>query len=142
MSTDAKMVLVIRKDLKMQRGKEISQGAHSAMAWLTNRLRDVYEGTLDLTGLADNREIIHKLLPSRWERDWVFGLFKKIVVVVETEAELLDIQKRCREIGLQEVLIEDHGLTQFKGVKTRTSIGIGPDDPERIDLVTKGIKLY
>jgi PTH2 family peptidyl-tRNA hydrolase len=36
---DIKQVIVIRKDLKMRRGKEIAQGAHAAMAWLTNRLR-------------------------------------------------------------------------------------------------------
>jgi PTH2 family peptidyl-tRNA hydrolase len=36
---DVKQVLVIRKDLKMRRGKEIAQGAHASMAWLTNRLR-------------------------------------------------------------------------------------------------------
>lgn len=28
-----KQVIVVRKDLKLRRGKEIAQGAHAAMAW-------------------------------------------------------------------------------------------------------------
>ena len=33
-----KQVIVIRKDLKMRRGKEIAQGAHASMAWLSRRM--------------------------------------------------------------------------------------------------------
>jgi peptidyl-tRNA hydrolase len=31
---DVKQVIVIRRDLKMRRGKEIAQGAHASGAWL------------------------------------------------------------------------------------------------------------
>lgn len=34
-----KQTIVVRKDLKMNRGKEIAQGAHAAMAWLTKYLK-------------------------------------------------------------------------------------------------------
>ncbi len=33
-----KQVIVIRRDLKMRRGKEIAQGAHASMAWLSRRV--------------------------------------------------------------------------------------------------------
>jgi len=33
-----KQVIVIRRDLKMRRGKEIAQGAHASTAWLAERV--------------------------------------------------------------------------------------------------------
>ena len=33
-----KQVIVIRRDLKMRRGKEIAQGAHASMLWLADRV--------------------------------------------------------------------------------------------------------
>ncbi|MGZ3423232.1 MAG: peptidyl-tRNA hydrolase, partial [Polyangiales bacterium] len=33
-----KQVIVVRRDLKMRRGKEIAQGSHASMAFLTERL--------------------------------------------------------------------------------------------------------
>jgi PTH2 family peptidyl-tRNA hydrolase len=33
-----KQVIVIRRDLRMRRGKEIAQGAHASTAWLRERV--------------------------------------------------------------------------------------------------------
>ena len=35
--SDVKQVIVMRKDLKMRRGKEIAQGAHASMAFLAKK---------------------------------------------------------------------------------------------------------
>ena len=34
-----KQVILIRKDLKMRRGKEIAQGSHASMEFLVSRIR-------------------------------------------------------------------------------------------------------
>jgi PTH2 family peptidyl-tRNA hydrolase len=41
MPMTTKQVIVIRKDLKMRRGKEIAQGSHASMAFLTRRINQL-----------------------------------------------------------------------------------------------------
>jgi len=60
---------------------------------------------------------------------------------VWTEEELLEIYERARESGLTVELITDSGRTEFKE-PTRTCLGIGPDDPEKIDKITGHLKPY
>ena len=38
-------------------------------------------------------------------------------------------------------IIKDNGVTEFHGVQTATCICLGPDEAERIDLITGGYKL-
>lgn len=124
-----KQVIVIRKDLKMRRGKEIAQGAHASIAFLTNRLqRDGNDG--------------HEAVFSEEEVEWIEGSFAKICVRVESEEELLDIHQQAKDAGLVSELIEDSGATEFHGQPTYTCLAIGPDHSERIDKVTGSLKLY
>ena len=37
---EPKQVIVMRRDLGMRRGKEIAQGAHASMIWLSRRIRE------------------------------------------------------------------------------------------------------
>jgi PTH2 family peptidyl-tRNA hydrolase len=135
---DIKQVIIIRKDLRMRRGKEIAQGSHASIAWLTNRLvqrtKSISE---DLGGgavcFADF---------SRAEWDWIEGNFRKICLVVSSEEELLEIVQLAKEAGLVTELIEDTGLTEFGGVPTYTAAAIGPDYDEKIDPVTGHLILY
>ena len=39
MISDIKQVIVIRKDLKMRRGKEIAQGSHASLAFIARQLQ-------------------------------------------------------------------------------------------------------
>jgi PTH2 family peptidyl-tRNA hydrolase len=43
--------------------------------------------------------------------------------------------------GVNAKLIVDAGLTEFGGIPTVTCIAIGPDYPEKIDPITKNLKL-
>lgn len=125
---NTKQVIVIRKDLKMRRGKEIAQGAHASMAFLTSRITNY----------------VH-LLPIRIfdvEEKWIKNSFRKICVKVNSEQELKDIHQKALDNGLISHLIEDSGLTEFHGVKTATCCAIGPDYDDRIDEITKHLELY
>jgi peptidyl-tRNA hydrolase, PTH2 family len=127
-----KQVIVIRRDLKMRRGKEIAQGAHAAMAWLTRRmvLRD---------GEAPAWASIEL---SQAELDWLAGSFRKVTVIVTSEEQLMAVYEKARAAGLVAELITDSGRTEFHGVPTPTSIGIGPDYDDLIDPVTGDLDLY
>ena len=131
MST-TKMVLVVRRDLKMRRGKECSQTAHAAMAFLTRRLVDI---------TYDYGEETHALALSDVEQEWLNNSFTKICVRVDSEDELLGVHQAALDAGIESHLIQDNGTTEFGGVPTYTCVAIGPDFSERLDPVTSHLKL-
>lgn len=128
--SNVKQVIVIRKDLKCRRGKEIAQGAHASIAWLTNRLHHIDGGWAFPVRL------------SMAECEWVKGNFRKICCVVNSEEELLDLCSAAKEAGIVHELIEDSGLTEFHGVSTFTAAAFGPDYDENLDPVTGHLVLY
>lgn len=123
-----KQVIIIRRDLKMRRGKEISQGAHAAMKWIVDRLQEDKKGAFSL-------EL------SETEQEWVKGIFTKVTCQVDSIDELLAIHKKAKDAGLITSIIEDSGKTEFDG-PTITAIAIGPDKNEEIDKITGNLKLY
>jgi len=117
---NVKQVIVIRKDLKMRRGKEISQGSHASLAWLSHRLRE-----------SNNNPKF-----SEAEQEWLTSAFAKVTLQVESEEDLRQVFQQAKEAGLEAHLIIDSGRTEFDGVPTATAVGIGPDEVSKIDKVT------
>lgn len=124
------------EDKQLRRGKEIAQGAHAAMAWLTTRL------TYGVTGgtLPDSTKAA--LWVTEAERTWLQDGFRKITCQVPNEGALLAIYETARAAGLEAFLITDAGDTEFDGVPTHTAVAIGPDYADRIDPVTACLALY
>ncbi|MEM2500900.1 MAG: aminoacyl-tRNA hydrolase, partial [Candidatus Bathyarchaeia archaeon] len=65
----------------------------------------------------------------------------KIVLRVNSEAELLDLERKAREMGLPTALISDMGLTELEP-GTITALGIGPAPSNVIDRITGSLPLY
>lgn len=114
-----KQVIIIRKDLKMRRGKEIAQGSHASMSFL-------------LKGQGTKESIT----------EWLEGGQTKICLVVNSEDELLELDSKARDSGLISNIITDAGRTEFNGVPTKTCLAIGPNNREDIDDITGHLKLY
>jgi PTH2 family peptidyl-tRNA hydrolase len=127
-----KQVIVIRRDLRMRRGKEIAQGAHAATAWLADRV---------VHGIMPNGSVDHLAL-SPAERAWLESSFRKVTVKVSSEDELLAVYRKALEAGLVVHLVTDRGLTEFGGVPTRTCLAVGPDYDDLVDPVTGDLELY
>lgn len=122
-----KQVIVMRHDLKMRRGKQIAQGAHASMAFLTRRLQS--RTTIGMDDFSPN------------EQTWILGSFAKVCVRCNSEEELVAIYDKAIESLLEVHLITDNGRTEFHGQPTRTCLAIGPDDAAKIDQVTGHLEL-
>ena len=132
-----KQVIVIRRDLKMRRGKEIAQGSHASLAFLTTRLH-----TVQIDESNDKRPIYGTANISKAELQWIRDAFTKVCCRVDSEAELDKVYEDAKAAGLEVHLIEDSGRTEFGGVPTKTCLAIGPDYCDKIDKVTGNLELY
>ncbi len=130
---EVKQVIVMRKDLKMRKGKMVAQGSHASMAALLK--------------FFDKKEENKKIEYSLWfQKDsvldvWLNGIFTKICVSVNSEEELLKIKEQCEANGISCALITDCGKTEFNGNPTNTCLGIGPWYSEEIDKITGNLEL-
>lgn len=132
---EVKQVIVIRRDLGMRRGKEIAQGAHAAMAWLTRRLEHV-------TSLPAGNAALMTARLTEPELMWVTGSFTKVVCQVPDDAGLASIVAAAHCAGVIAHEIIDAGRTEFSGVPTRTAVAVGPDWADVINAVTGELRLY
>ena len=112
---ETKQVIVVRYDLKMDKGKMASQVAHAS---------------LEAAMKCDQRML------DKWRESGM----KKVVLRVGSEHDLVDIYEKARRAGVKAVLVQDAGKTAFKK-PTRTCVGIGPDSSKRIDRITGELKL-
>ena len=99
------MVLVVRKDLGMSTGKIAAQCCHAAVAVVEQLYLDKQDAVLN---------------------HWQMNGATKIALKVESEAELIAIHKKARELKLSSEYIRDAGRTQIAaGSMTCCSI-LGP----------------
>ena len=129
---DVKQVIVIRRDLKMRRGKEIAQGAHASSGWLAAMVADAVDPvTRTATVTLDAAAYV-----------WITSSWRKVALQVQTEDELVELHEHAQRNGLRSQLIRDRGTTEFHGVPTLTALAIGPDVSADIDVVTGHLTLY
>ena len=131
-AVSAKQVIVIRRDLKMRRGKEIAQGAHASVAWLASTVLNAIS--------ADSRTATVTIDAIAFA--WLTTSNRKITLQVQSEAELVELHARAAALGLKSHLIVDSGKTEFDGVATITALAIGPDDAQLIDEITGTLAIY
>ena len=133
-----KQVIVIRKDLKMRRGKEIAQGCHASMSFLTYKL---YEKKGFINKLTAFLRLLIVFL-SKEQLLWCANSFAKVVVYVKSEEELKNIINLANSKKLTVHSIVDSGKTEFNDVPTLTCAAIGPHYAEKFEGVTDKLPLY
>jgi PTH2 family peptidyl-tRNA hydrolase len=132
---DIKQVIVIRRDLKCRRGKEVSQGSHSAMMFMTTQVTG--KPTEDKWG---NTGYLIELTEDAVK--WMRRGFKKVTCQVSSEEELQEIYDKAKAAGLIVHMVIDEGLTEFGGVHTKTALCVGPNKSSEMAEVTDHLKLY
>lgn len=116
-SMEYKQVIVIRKDLRMGKGKIAAQSSHASLA--------AYEKTL-------------KKKPD-YVTEWKEQGQAKIVLQVDTKKDLLELFEELKNL-FPTALIKDAGKTQIQSGEV-TAIGIGPVPESEINKFTKDLKL-
>lgn len=134
---EAKQVLVVRKDLKMRKGKIAAQCAHASMKVLLDLM------SLEVTEFMTPACSIRRLVSTRDSamESWLDGAFAKICVYVESEEDLEAIHQKAKDSGLLVSMIVDSGRTEFHGVPTKTVVAVGPGWIDEVDRVTGHLPL-
>ncbi|CAL1688478.1 unnamed protein product [Lasius platythorax] len=117
---NCKMVIVVRSDIPMGKGKIGAQCAHAALECCRQTL---------------NNEKKQQMFQS-----WLRIGQPKIVVKIPNEEELLILADKAQRAGLITAIIKDAGRTQLKP-GTVTVVGIGPGSNEVIDSLTSRLRL-
>jgi len=112
-----KQVIIVRTDLDMGKGKIAAQVGHACVL---------------------GAEHVRKSHPE-WFSEWWDGQ-AKIVLKVSGLKELQDIKRAAIELNLPWSEVTDAGHTQI-APGTTTCISIGPAPENRVDKVTKDLKL-
>jgi PTH2 family peptidyl-tRNA hydrolase len=123
-----KMVVVIRKDLSMRKGKMCAQAAHAAMKFLTEK---------NVSTQDDRIEVQLDSVERRWFEEGT----AKIVVSCADERELGELMHKAKRAGVQVHSITDAGRTEFHGVPTVTCAAFGPAESDRLDPITGELTL-
>ncbi|MCL4336281.1 MAG: peptidyl-tRNA hydrolase Pth2 [Candidatus Thermoplasmatota archaeon] len=113
-----KMVIAVRKDLDLGKGKIAAQVAHAAVL------------------CALKAEKFQKKLFAEWIRTGQ----KKIVIRLDNADALLELKKKIDTMGILTEAVFDAGHTQVEP-GTLTCIGIGPVEESDIEPVTGGYPL-
>lgn len=113
-----KMVIAVRQDIQMNKGKTAAQVAHAA------------------SGCLEDVNARHPIV-DRWLKTGQ----AKVVVKVPDLIALDYLEELSIRTGVMYNVVKDSGKTVFHDVPTVTCIAIGPDTVEQVDLVTKGLKL-
>ncbi|XP_076244497.1 peptidyl-tRNA hydrolase 2, mitochondrial [Calliopsis andreniformis] len=115
-----KMVLVVRSDIAMGKGKTAAQCAHAAV--------ECY------------RQAINNSKYQQIYESWLLQGQPKVVVKIHDEEGLVALARSARKAGLIIALIKDAGRTQIEP-GTVTALGIGPGPKQVIDGLTSNLKL-
>ena len=113
-----KMVIVVRTDIKMSKGKMAAQAGHAAVS---------------------ASDYARKNRPEWW-KPWINEGQCKIAVKVNSEQEILELERKARNAGLPATLIVDRGLTEIPP-NTITCLGIGPAPANKMDSITGKLSL-
>ena len=116
--SEMKMVLVVRTDLKMTKGKVAAQCCHACL--------DVFEDSIKQ----------YPQFVGAWKRDGQ----AKIALKCDSQQELLQLYQSAKRSGLAAAFIRDAGRTQIPAGSI-TVLAIGPAPISEIDKITGQLKL-
>eukprot|EP00826_Nyctotherus_ovalis_P043244 TRINITY_DN4532_c0_g2_i2.p1 TRINITY_DN4532_c0_g2~~TRINITY_DN4532_c0_g2_i2.p1 ORF type:complete len:181 (-),score=20.40 TRINITY_DN4532_c0_g2_i2:111-653(-) len=122
---ESKMILIVRTDLKMGKGKIAAQCCHAAVS--------LYDMILDEKGSHGDK---WRTQLKQWEASGA----KKVITAVSKEADLNEVYESVPYKKVPKLLIQDAGLTQIEA-GSKTVLGIGPAPSSVLDEYVHHLKL-
>jgi len=149
---EPKQCIVIRNDLKNQKGEKvrsgklIAQACHASMGVILDMMKRTSRRESYVCELRGWKQYEVKGLQLEFGVNgnldkWLNGLFTKVCLQCNSEEELELLYYKAKDAGLPCKLIIDAGLTEFGGIPTKTCVAIGPDNPDKINEITGHLKL-
>lgn len=123
---NVKQVIVVRKDLKLRKGKIASLAAHAAMQFI-----------LDNNESERPDELQVKL--SQQEIQWLKGSFDKDVLGVDSQDALSDMVLRAEINGINVYSIFDKSKKPDEGPQL-VCAAFGPDEEDQLEQVVGNLK--
>lgn len=137
----AKMMIVMRRDLKMRKGKIAAQAGHACIDAILTALKK--EDRLNELAMTEDGMTLNTEDPNASPlTEWFHYGCAKICVYVDSEEELLAIAEKASEKNIIASVITDAGMTEFHGVPTKTCLALEPLPAEIADELTGKLPLY
>ena len=137
----SKMMIVMRRDLKMRKGKIAAQAGHACIDAILMALKK--EGRLNDFEMTIDGLVLKNIDKSNSPlSDWFLYGCAKVCVYVDSEESLLDIAHKAKEKGIIAAVITDAGMTEFHGVPTKTCLALEPLPANIADELTGDLPLY
>ena len=142
-SYKSKQMIVIRRDLKMRKGKIAAQASHACVeATLMALAREHRLEQVRVTEAQNWVYLDHADEDTSAITNWFDAGVAKVCVYVDSEEELLELAAKGRACGVGVAVIRDAGFTEFHGEPTFTCIAFEPLAAEDIDPLTGELPLY
>lgn len=136
-----KMMIVMRRDLKMRKGKIAAQAGHACIDAVLQALKKE-DRMNDLTRTPEGMMLNMTDKPDSPLSEWFNNGCTKVCVYVDSEEELLEIARKAEERGIIAAVITDWGLTEFHGEHTKTCLALEPLPAEIANELTGELPLY
>lgn len=136
-----KQMIVVRRDLKMRKGKIAAQAGHACVTAVLAALAHE-ERLAQVRAAEEGISLAPDGKPATPLSEWFSRGVAKVCVYVDSEEALLEIDRKAKEAGLISALICDNGLTEFHGEPTYTCLAFEPALPERVDPITGELPLF
>ena len=137
----SKMMIVMRRDLKMRKGKIAAQAGHACIDAVLMALQK--EGRMSDLEMTDDGMALKKTdKPDTPLSHWFTYGCAKVCVYVDSEEALMAIAQKAQEKGIIACVITDAGMTEFHGVATKTCLAFEPLPAEVADEITGELPLY
>ena len=124
---NVKQTIIVRKDLKMQKGRMASVVSQASMKFLIENNE------------AERGDEIRVRL-SQQEAEWINSSFSRSVLSVDSQEALKDIAFKCEMSGIDVYYVFDDKELNEGEIRELLSISLGPDEEDLIEQVVGSLK--